>query len=113
MQDYRVQEYRLPSPRSYKCDVLRESLSEDSQNIPCATLKRRGSGVISVYLWKMHLLYQEEGSSQPGSPHLPAEPVLSNEAIVRAGRPQSSTVSVAEVDQQVASLNQSCGSESL
>jgi hypothetical protein len=36
------QEYRLPSPPSIKCNVLRESLSEDSQNIPCATLKRRG-----------------------------------------------------------------------
>jgi hypothetical protein len=29
----------------------RVSLSVDSQNIPCATLKRRGSWVISVYLW--------------------------------------------------------------
>jgi hypothetical protein len=42
LQDYRVQEYRLPSPPSIKCNVLRESLSEDSQNIPCATLKRIG-----------------------------------------------------------------------
>ncbi len=32
-------------------NVLRESLSEDSQNIPCATLKRRGSWVMSIYLW--------------------------------------------------------------
>ncbi len=40
---YRVQEYRLPSPPCIKCNVLHESLSEDSQNIPCATLKRRGS----------------------------------------------------------------------
>jgi hypothetical protein len=31
-----VQEYRLPSPPSFKCSVLRESLSVDSQNIPCA-----------------------------------------------------------------------------
>ncbi len=52
LQDYRVQEYRLPSPPSIKCNVLRESLSEDSQNISCATLKRRGSWVICVYLWK-------------------------------------------------------------
>ncbi len=51
MQDYRVQEYRLPSPPSIKCNVLRESLSEDSQNIPCATLKERGSWVIFKYLW--------------------------------------------------------------
>jgi hypothetical protein len=29
-------------------NVLREGLSEDSQNIPCATLKRRGSWVIRV-----------------------------------------------------------------
>jgi hypothetical protein len=32
-------EYILPSPSSFKCNVLRESLSMDSQNIPCATLK--------------------------------------------------------------------------
>jgi hypothetical protein len=32
--------------------ILRESLSEDSQNIPCATLKRKGSWVIStVYVY--------------------------------------------------------------
>ncbi len=31
-----------PPPPSFKCNVLRESLSVDSQNIPCATLKRRG-----------------------------------------------------------------------
>jgi hypothetical protein len=45
---YRVQEYRLPAPISIKCNVLRESLSEDSQNIPCATLKRRGTYTIHV-----------------------------------------------------------------
>jgi hypothetical protein len=32
LQDYRVQEYRFPSPPH--CNVLRESLSVDSQNIP-------------------------------------------------------------------------------
>jgi hypothetical protein len=46
----RLQEYRLPSPPSMKCSVLRESLSVDSQNIPCGTLKRRGSWVISTYI---------------------------------------------------------------
>ena len=51
LQDYRVHEYRLPSPPSFKCNVLRESLSVDNQNIPCATLKKRGAWVISVYLW--------------------------------------------------------------
>ncbi len=30
---YRVQAYRLPSPLSFKYNVLRESLFEDSQNI--------------------------------------------------------------------------------
>jgi hypothetical protein len=45
LQGYRVQEYRLSSPSYFKCNVLRESLSVDSQ-----TLKRRGSWVISVYL---------------------------------------------------------------
>jgi hypothetical protein len=56
LQDHRVQEYRLPSPPSMKCNVLRESLSEESQNIPCATLKRRGSWVISVYISEYHHL---------------------------------------------------------
>ncbi len=37
-QDYRVTEYRLPSPPSFRCNVMRESLSVDSQNIPCPTL---------------------------------------------------------------------------
>ncbi len=49
-------EYRYKSTdsvfTSFKCNELRESLSVvDSQNIPCATLKRRGSWIISVYLW--------------------------------------------------------------
>jgi hypothetical protein len=52
LQDYRVQEYRLPPP-TFKCNVLCESLSVDSQNIPCTILKRRGSWVISVYLWEI------------------------------------------------------------
>ncbi len=53
LEDYRVQEYRLFSSPSIKCNLLREreSLSEDSQNIPCASLKKRGSWVISIYLW--------------------------------------------------------------
>ncbi len=50
LQDYRVQEYRLPSPPSFKCNVLRESLSVDSQNIPCTKLKRKGSWINSVYI---------------------------------------------------------------
>ncbi len=37
----------LPTPHR---NVLHESLSEDSQNIPCAMLKRRESWVISVHL---------------------------------------------------------------
>ncbi len=36
---------------AHAANVLRESLSVDSQNIPYATLKRRESWVISVYLW--------------------------------------------------------------
>jgi hypothetical protein len=51
LQDYRVQEYRLSSPPSSECNVIRQNLSEDSQDIPCAPLTRRGSWVISVYLW--------------------------------------------------------------
>jgi hypothetical protein len=31
----RVQKYRLPPPPSIKCNVLCESLSEDSRTIPC------------------------------------------------------------------------------
>ncbi len=52
LQTTRVQ---TSSPTSFKSIVLRKSLSVDSQNIPCATLKRRGSWVISVYLWLLRL----------------------------------------------------------
>jgi hypothetical protein len=44
----RVWEYRLQSPPSIICNVLRKSLSVDSQNIPYAILNGRGSWVISV-----------------------------------------------------------------
>ncbi len=37
-----IQGYKLPSPPSVKWNVLRESLSVDSQNIPCSTLRRMG-----------------------------------------------------------------------
>ncbi len=45
----RLQSTRVQTPLSpsFKCNVLRESLSVDSQNIPCAILKRIGSLVIS------------------------------------------------------------------
>jgi hypothetical protein len=49
---FSIQEFRLPPPPSIKCNVLRESLSEDSQNNPCATLKRRG---VAGYLYRVHL----------------------------------------------------------
>ncbi len=39
------------SPPSFKCNVLRESLSVDCQIIPCATLKRRWSWIVSLYIW--------------------------------------------------------------
>jgi hypothetical protein len=42
-----VQEHRLPSHTSIKINVLREILIRDRQNIPCATLKRRGPWIIS------------------------------------------------------------------
>jgi hypothetical protein len=58
MQDKQLQDNRVykrrdsPLPPFIKCNVLRESLSVDSQNIYCATEKRRrGSWVISIYLW--------------------------------------------------------------
>jgi hypothetical protein len=49
--EYGTRVQTLLSP-SNKCNVLRESLSEseDSKNIPCATLKRRGSWIISISL---------------------------------------------------------------
>jgi hypothetical protein len=55
MQDVSVarqQSMRVQTPLSpcFNCNVLRESLSVDSQNIPCATLKRRVSWVTSLYL---------------------------------------------------------------
>ncbi len=37
---------QTPSSPCIKCNVLRESLSEDSQNIPWETLKRRGSWLV-------------------------------------------------------------------
>jgi hypothetical protein len=50
VKDYRVhKEYGLPSPPSFKCNVLRESLSVDSQNIPCATLKQKGV-MVKLYI---------------------------------------------------------------
>ncbi len=49
--EYRTRVQTPISPVSIKCNVLRESLSEDSQNIPCATLKRRWSWVIFKWLW--------------------------------------------------------------
>jgi hypothetical protein len=36
-------EYRLPTYPSFKCNVLRESLSEDSQNIPLCNIKEKGA----------------------------------------------------------------------
>jgi hypothetical protein len=49
MQDNTVKILRITSVQTpfspyIKCNVLRDSLSEDSQNIPCATLKRMGRG---------------------------------------------------------------------
>jgi hypothetical protein len=48
LQDYRVQEYRLPSPPSFKCNVLRESLSGQSHNT-----KEKGVVGISLYICMM------------------------------------------------------------
>ncbi len=50
LQDYRVQDYRPPSLPFIKCKVVRESLSEDSQNIPCATLNKEKGVVCNLYL---------------------------------------------------------------
>jgi hypothetical protein len=63
MQDVTVArlEYRFLSPPSFKCNVLRDSPSVDSQNIPFATLKSRGSWVISVYLCR-RLCRQKDNS---------------------------------------------------
>ncbi len=45
------------SPPSFKCNVQRESLSVDSQNIPCPTLERR---VIFVFIYRRPTLYPLE-----------------------------------------------------
>jgi hypothetical protein len=78
---------RFLFPPSSKCYLLRESLSVDSQNIPCATLKRRGWWVISVKLWypqstqstKVSLQSSELGLPHPttqwGRCNLPAPPL--------------------------------------
>ncbi len=47
----RVRKYILPSPPpSVKCNVLRMSLSQDSQNIPCATHQREEGRGKSLYI---------------------------------------------------------------
>jgi hypothetical protein len=38
--------FTIRTERSMQNDVLRESLSVEIQNIPCATLKRRGSWLV-------------------------------------------------------------------
>ncbi len=43
--------YRVPSPPSIKCNYTAWESLWGQSNILCATLKRRGSWVISVYLW--------------------------------------------------------------
>ncbi len=40
--------YGRLSPPSFKCKVLLESLSEESQNIPCATLREEGRVVVNL-----------------------------------------------------------------
>jgi hypothetical protein len=42
LHDYRVQENRLPSPPSVKCNVLRESLSEDWSKYSMRNTKEMG-----------------------------------------------------------------------
>jgi hypothetical protein len=61
--EYKSTDSPIHAP-SFKCNVLRKSHSVDSQNISCATLKRRGSWVISVYLWALPLLARGEGNKE-------------------------------------------------
>ncbi len=56
LQDYRVQEYRPPSPPFIKCNVLRESLSEDSQN-------HKVHRVATAAFWRT---FHHEGKISPG-----------------------------------------------
>ncbi len=46
MQDYSVQEYRLPSPPSFKCNVLCESLSVDCGQSKYSLRNTREKGVV-------------------------------------------------------------------
>ncbi len=52
LQDHESARVQTPLSPSIKCiaNVLRENLSEDSQNIPCETLQRQGSRVVFIYL---------------------------------------------------------------
>ncbi len=62
----RLQSTRVQTPLSpcFNCNVLRESLSVDSQHIRCATLKRRGSWVTSVCISLFSPIQRaEEGTS--------------------------------------------------
>ncbi len=58
MQGYRVQEFRLSSPPSFKCNVLRESLSVDQSKYSLRNTKERGvvgnlyvSLVRMIHIW--------------------------------------------------------------
>ncbi len=64
MQDAKVTRLQTPLSLSLKCNVLRESLSVDSKNIHCATLKRRGSWVISVNFWGPLTVYRKKGADK-------------------------------------------------
>ncbi len=85
MQDVSVQDYRVqdsPLHPFFNCNVLRESLSVDSENNPCATLKRTGSWVISVYLcvgWMSRIIYLCDFHLRPVW-LFPREPIMQRHA---------------------------------
>jgi hypothetical protein len=58
----RLQITRVQTPLSpsFQCNLMRESLTMDGQNISCETLKRRGSWVICVSLVEVKVMIKEK-----------------------------------------------------
>ena len=62
VQDYRVQEYKLPSPPLFKCNVLRENLSVNSQNIKYSLRNIKEKGVVGNLCISLPNLYPCSGT---------------------------------------------------
>ena len=82
LQDYRIQEYRLTSPPYIKCNVLRESLSEDGQNIPLCNTKEK---VVVGNLF-ISLVEADGGGGHPCTPTHPRSSICALEVPIEHRR---------------------------